>query len=245
MLRVLLAVLLALVIDQVAIVLTTVYLHRTLAHKALSLSPVVVAIIRPVLWITTGIRPREWVAVHRKHHAFTDTAGDPHSPVVRGYAKVQIGNVVMYRNAFRDPDLVPRFAKDLPADAWDRFVFDHAIVGLGLGIAALCLILGPWLGLLVSAIHAVVYLQLSSAVNAIGHKFGRRPYPNAATNNQWLAWLVAGEGLHNNHHAAMYSARFSFKTGEIDPGWWLIRLLERRGLATVRHRDARRVSAAA
>src|SRR6185503_7463093 len=92
----------AFVVTQAAVFATTVYLHRSLSHRALSLSPVAALSSRFVIWITTGIRPREWVAVHRKHPAATDTAEDPHSPVVLGYWRVQLGNVGLYRRAAKD-----------------------------------------------------------------------------------------------------------------------------------------------
>lgn len=239
MLPLLLAVVVGLLLSQLACAVTTVYLHRALSHRALALSPGASWVFRVLTWVTTGIRPRQWVAVHRKHHAFTDVDGDPHSPVLLGFPTVQAGNVVLYRNALKDPALVARYARDLPQDRWDRLVFDHAVLGLGLGIVALCFVLGPWYGLLAAGIHTVTYLALNSAVNAVGHTFGTRPYPTTSTNNQWLAWLTAGEGLHNNHHAAPTSARLALHRGEIDPGWWLVRLLARRGWATVRHEEAR------
>jgi len=86
-------------------------------------------------------------------------------------------------------------------------------------------------GLVAAGIHAVTYLGLSAAVNAVGHTFGRRTYDNLARNNQWLAWVTAGEGLHNNHHAAPTSARLAHARGEIDPGWWMVRFLTGRGWA--------------
>ena len=74
-----------------------------------------------------------------------------------------------------------------------------------------------------AAVHAVSYVMLSGAINAVGHTRGRRPYDNPAGNSQWLALFTAGEGLHNNHHAAPTSARFALAPGEIDPGWWVTR----------------------
>ena len=229
----------ALFVTQVAIVLTTVYLHRTLAHRALNVSGPVSFAMRAVLWMTTGIKPRQWVAVHRKHHAFTDVEGDPHSPILLGFASVQFNNVGLYRKAIRKTDLVSRYAKDLAPDRWDRALFDRAWLGLGLGIALLCAALGWKLGLVAAGLHTVIYLALNAAINAIGHTFGRQPHANTSRNNQWLAWLTAGEGLHNNHHAAPTSARFALSRGDVDPGWWLIRSLERTGLATIRHHDVK------
>ena len=115
-----LAVALGFAVCQVAILLTTVYLHRGLAHRAVRFAPWLTWVFRVVTWLTTGIRPRQWVAVHRKHHAFTDVAGDPHSPVMAGWAAVQFGNVWMYRKVANDDATVARYARDLPADRWDR-----------------------------------------------------------------------------------------------------------------------------
>jgi stearoyl-CoA desaturase (delta-9 desaturase) len=237
--RILLAVLAGLAVCQLANLLTTVYLHRALAHRALRVRPGLAAVCRTLLWITTGIRPRQWVAVHRKHHAYTDVPGDPHSPVLEGYLTVQLTNPYLYRKALKDGDTVARFARDLPPDRWDLLLFDHAVVGLGLGIGVLCLAFGWQLGLLAAAVHAVTYLLMSGAINAVGHTWGRRPYPGAATNNQWLAWLVAGEGLHNNHHAAPTSARLALHPGEVDPAWWFIRLARRLGWVSIRHDEVR------
>jgi len=225
----------AFVVSELATLVTTLYLHRTLSHRALALSPGVTAACRVLTWITTGIRPRQWVAVHRKHHAYTDVEGDPHSPVLLGVPAVQFGNVALYRRVAKDEQVVTRYARDLPPDAWDRVFFDHALFGLAIGIAILCLLFGLWLGLLAAAVHTVVYLMMSAAINALGHAYGYQSNPNTAHNLRWLAWLTVGEGLHNNHHAAPTSARFSFEAGEIDPGWWVVRLLQRTGRAVVRH----------
>lgn len=216
---------------------TTVYLHRALSHKALTLTKPAQMVFRALIWVTTGINPRQWVAVHRKHHAFTDVEGDPHSPVLLGWWKVQKSNVLLYRAEASNPETLARYARDLPADRWDRMFFDRTYLGLGLGVATLLVAFGPWAGLLAAFIHTNLYLGGSAAVNAIGHHFGRKPYPNGAGNLQWLAFLTAGEGLHNNHHAAPTSARLSHRWYEIDMGWWLIRLMTILRLARVRLQD--------
>jgi stearoyl-CoA desaturase (delta-9 desaturase) len=237
----LVAVLVGLAVCQVGIFLTTVVLHRTLSHRAVTLDPRLMFVCRVLLWITTGIRPRQWVAVHRRHHAFTDVEGDPHSPVISGFKTVQFGNVLLYRRAAHDATTVERYAKDMPPDRWDKVLFDHALLGLGIGVGLLFLVFwGNWrLVLVAAAVHTVTYLLLNSAVNAIGHRYGRRPYQGLAANSQWLAWLTAGEGLHSNHHAAPTSARLAFERREIDPGWWVISLWRKLGWATVRHDEAR------
>lgn len=236
---VLLAAVLAAAVCQFALLLTTIWLHRALAHRSLTVAPWLHAVLRVLIWLTTGIRPRQWVAVHRKHHAFTDVQGDPHSPVLRGYPAVQFGNVGMYRRVARDPLTVARYARDLPPDRWDTLLFDHAFIGLGIGITLLCLVFGWQVGLLAAGLHAASYLLLSAAVNAIGHTYGSQPYPVTSRNSQWLAWVTAGEGLHNNHHAAPTSARLAIGRHEIDPAWWFIRLWERLGWVKVRHHQPR------
>ena len=133
-----------------------------------------------------------------------------------------------------------KYARDIPRDQLDRYAFDHALLGLALGISILVTVMwalgfGLLTGFVAAGLHAVLYLMLAGAINAVGHEFGSRPYDNSATNLKSLALVTGGEGLHNNHHAAPTSARFSFERGEVDPGWWVVRLLQRWGRAAVRH----------
>jgi stearoyl-CoA desaturase (delta-9 desaturase) len=229
------AVLIGLLTCQISFIVTTVYLHRALAHRALTLKPSVLFACRVIIWMSTGTRPRQWVAVHRKHHAFTDKEGDPHSPKVFGFSLVQFGNAVLYRKVARNPEEVARYARDLPEDRWDKVLFNHALLGLGIGIGLLFAVFGWEIALIAAVVHASCYLLGGGAINAIGHTWGKRPHDNLATNNQWLALLVAGEGLHNNHHAATTSGRLALAKGEIDPGWWAIRVLVKLRWAVVRH----------
>jgi len=239
----------AFVVTQISIFATTVYLHRALSHRALTVHSVAAIPFRFVIWITTGMRPREWVAVHRKHHAATDTPDDPHSPAQVGFWRVQLGNVGLYKKVAADPANTTKYARDLPPDKLDRLAFDYSLVGLGIGIAILVVTMwalgfGLLTGFLSAGIHAVMYVMLSGSINAVGHTIGKQPYDNSATNVQALALVTAGEGLHNNHHAAPTSARFSLGQAEIDPGWWLVRLLVKLHLAEVRLHDVHLKTAA-
>jgi stearoyl-CoA desaturase (Delta-9 desaturase) len=218
---------------------STIYLHRTLAHRALSVRRPVDHVFRFLVWITTGLRPRQWVAVHRKHHAFTDVEGDPHSPVLLGWWTVQRRNVALYRAEARNPETLARYAKDIPETKLDRALYNHGILGLAVGTTILCLLFGPVVGLLAAFIHMNLLLGSNAAVNAMAHHFGRKPYPNGAGNLQWLAFLTGGEGLHNNHHAAPTSAKLSHRWYEIDPGWWVIKTMTIFGLAKVRLSELR------
>jgi stearoyl-CoA desaturase (delta-9 desaturase) len=232
---ILLAVIIGLAICQLGLYLTTVYLHRTLSHRAVKMAPPLAFACRVLVWLLTGIKPRQWVAVHRKHHAFTDVAGDPHSPLLEGFATVEFTNAWLYRRVATDGQSVARYARDMPPDRWDKVVFDHGYFGLGVGYALTALGLGWKLALVVWGVHIVTYLLFNGAINAVGHTYGNRVFAGRATNSQWLAWMVAGEGLHSNHHAAPTSARLAMRRGEVDPAWWWIALGRRLHWLTVRH----------
>jgi len=243
------AIVAAFVVTQLAIFTTTVYLHRALSHRALTVRGPAAVPFRAVIWMTTGMRPREWVAVHRKHHAATDTAEDPHSPMQVGFWRVQLGNVGLYKRCASDGANVRKYARDLPPDTLDRLAFDYSLAGLGTGIVVIVTVMwalgfGLLTGLLAAGLHAVFYVMLSGAINAIGHTKGKQPYENSATNLQALAFITAGEGLHNNHHAAPTSARFALGKAEFDPGWLLVRVLVKLHLAQVRHEDVHLKTAA-
>ena len=222
----------AICLSQVATFSTTIYLHRSATHRALTLHPAVVWLFRFALWITTGVSTKEWVAVHRKHHAFTDEDGDPHSPRLKGFWPVQLGNVFYYAREARNPKTVETYARDIKADRWDQLLFDHGLVGPAAGIVVLCAVIGVGWGLLAAGLHAAIYVFfLSSSINGLCHSRGYRTFDNTATNIRWLALLTGGEGFHNNHHGFPRSPKFSVRPGEIDPSWPIIRLLTRLKLA--------------
>lgn len=216
----------AVALIQTAVFSTTIFLHRTAAHRALVLHPAVAWAFRCALWITTGISTREWVAVHRKHHAFTDEEGDPHSPYIEGFWSVQLGNVFLYVKEAKNADVLEKYAKDIKEDGWDRRLFRHGLLGPLVGTAALCFVIGLWPGLLAATLHGVIYVfVLSSSINGLCHQVGYKNFHNTATNLRFLALLTGGEGLHNNHHGVPRSPKFSFKPSEFDPAWPVIKLL--------------------
>jgi stearoyl-CoA desaturase (delta-9 desaturase) len=219
---------------QIMVFCTTIYLHRSATHRALTLHPLAQWIFRFFTWMTTGIVPRGWVAVHRKHHAHTDEEGDPHSPKIVGFWKVQLGNVFYYIKESRNADTVATYAKDLVAsDVWDRALFNHGSFGLVVGTAVACSLLGWW-GLFTVAFAGFMYVfVLSSSINGLCHRFGYKNFDNTAGNFRSIALITGGEGLHNNHHGSPRSAKFSVRASEIDPAWPVIKLMELLGLARV------------
>jgi stearoyl-CoA desaturase (Delta-9 desaturase) len=224
----------AVTLAQVAVIATSMYLHRTLAHRSLVVHPAADLLLRIVLWLTTGQDRREWVAVHRKHHAFTDRDGDPHSPRLRGFWRVQFLNAYYYMREAKNPETIRRFASDICEDRLDRAIFSWGWVGLALGTTLLCLVLGIGPGLMAAAAHAVLYVfVLAPLINGLGHWRGAQNFDNTAYNAPVLAWVTAGESLHNNHHAHPRSPKFSVRRFEFDPSWLVIRALATVGLVVI------------
>ena len=227
------AVLVGVGLAEVAALISTIYLHRVLSHKAIELHPAVTFVMRIGTWMLTSISPREWVAVHRKHHNFTDVEGDPHSPHVEGYWKIMLANVYYYRREANNDDTLHKYAADLPYDRLDRVLLKRGALGFGLTGLLLVLLMGLGPGLTASLSLAVVYLLMSAAINGAGHTFGYKSFENDATNLRLLALLTFGEGLHNNHHARPASPKLSAFRGEFDPAWPIIRLMVALRLAKI------------
>src|SRR4029450_2545153 len=118
----------AVVLTQVATFSTTIYLHRCATHRALVLHPAVAWLFRFALWLTTGLSTKEWVAVHRKHHAFTDEEGDPHSPALMGFWSVQLFNVFHYLREAKNPEVMERYARDITDDWSERVLVPHGLL---------------------------------------------------------------------------------------------------------------------
>jgi stearoyl-CoA desaturase (delta-9 desaturase) len=226
--------LVAVALAQTAVIATSMYLHRALAHRSLAVHPVADVLLRIVLWLTTGQDRREWVAVHRKHHAFTDRDGDPHSPQLRGLWRVLLLNAYYYMREAQNPETIRRFASDIREDRLDRVLFSRGWVGVTLGTTVLCLVLGTGLGLIAASVHAVLYVfVLAPLINGLGHWRGAQNFSNTAYNSPVLAWVTAGESLHNNHHAHPRSPKFSVRRCEFDPSWLVIRALATVGLVAI------------
>jgi stearoyl-CoA desaturase (delta-9 desaturase) len=224
-----------------AILSTTAYLHRCKTHQSWVITnPNLDLAFRTVVWMTTGIKPAEWVAVHRAHHANTDQIDDPHSPLQWTYWKVQFQNVIMYVRFYKEPGNVEQYAADLleAQDKYDRRYFNNGWHGVGFGLGMACLIAfatGGFINtlntLVAGAIYVPLYLGVNAGVNSWSHTFGYTRYKNTARNGWLLAWLAGGEGLHNNHHGAQFSWRFWRTLPEhiADWGSWFISFFIRVG----------------
>ncbi|HYW04211.1 MAG TPA: fatty acid desaturase [Gammaproteobacteria bacterium] len=227
----------ALVFTHVTVVSVTVYLHRHQAHRALDLHPALAHFFRFWLWLTTGMVTREWVAVHRKHHAHCETEDDPHSPQVLGLRKVLWQGAELYRSAAGDRAMIDKFSRGTPDDWMERNVYlRHPMLGITL-MALVDVALFGVAGISIWAVQMVwIPFWAAGVVNGIGHYFGYRNFEckDAATNFSPVGVLVGGEELHNNHHAFPGSAKFSQRRWEWDVGWGYIRLFQALRLARVR-----------
>jgi stearoyl-CoA desaturase (delta-9 desaturase) len=233
-------VLYTLIMTHITMVGVTVYLHRAQAHRALELHPIIAHFFRFWLWFTTGMKTKEWVAVHRKHHAFSDKVGDPHSPVVEGISKVMWEGAELYRAAKKDPETLEKYGKGTPADWLERDVYSAQFMRGKQGVAALLilnvLLFGP-AGIIIWGVQmAWTPFFAAGVINGLGHFIGYRNFECADAAVNMLPWgiLIAGEELHNNHHAYGTSAKLSVKWWEFDIGWMYIRSFELLGLAKVK-----------
>jgi stearoyl-CoA desaturase (delta-9 desaturase) len=229
--------LIALGLTHFTITAVTIYLHRHQTHRALELHPAASHVFRFWIWITTGMVTREWVAVHRKHHASVETPDDPHSPQVHGIARVLWGGVFLYVRQAGDRAMLERYGRGTPDDWLERHVYARCpYCGLSLMALADVLAFGLVGGLFIYAIQMVwIPFWAAGVINGMGHYWGYRNYPveDASTNLFPIGILIGGEELHNNHHAHPTSAKFSSAWHEFDIGWMYIRILEVLGLARV------------
>jgi stearoyl-CoA desaturase (Delta-9 desaturase) len=222
---------------QVMFLGITLFLHREQSHGALELHPALRHFFRFYLWFCSGTVTKEWVAVHRRHHAYSDQPGDPHSPVVFGLKKVVLEGYELYVEGARNQEILTNYGKGTPDDWIERNLYSRFPK---MGIVLFCLLHIALFGIF-SII--MVALQLvaqpffaAGIINGVGHAFGYRSYEMASTATNIIPWglFIAGEELHNNHHAFPWSARFSLQKWEFDMGWLFIRIFGAVGLCRVK-----------
>jgi stearoyl-CoA desaturase (delta-9 desaturase) len=230
-------VIVTLVMLQITMMAVTLYLHRDQAHRAIDLHPALRHFFRFWIWCTSGMLTREWVAVHRKHHAFCETKDDPHSPQIYGLKKVLLEGAELYRAEKNNRETVEKFGRGAPNDWLEKNVYLRVPYGgiLLMGITDLILFGVP--GIIIFAIQmSSMPLFAAGIINGLGHHSGYRNFEcdDAATNLVPWAFLIGGEELHNNHHAFPTSAKFSVRSWEFDIGWLYICVLRALGLAKVK-----------
>jgi stearoyl-CoA desaturase (Delta-9 desaturase) len=226
-----------LVVTHITILCVTLYLHRSQAHRAVEFHPVIAHAMRFWLWLTTGMITRQWVAIHRRHHRFSDQSGDPHSPHVHGIWNVVFKGVYYYYVAAKDAAMTLSYGKGTPNDWIERKIYSrHSRLGVTLmGFVNLALF-GPW-GLLVLLVQILwIPFWAAGVINGLGHWWGYRNGETREHSRNMIPWgiWIGGEELHNNHHLAPASAKLSLHWWEFDIGWMWIQLLSYCRLAKIR-----------
>jgi stearoyl-CoA desaturase (delta-9 desaturase) len=226
-----------LAVTHVTIAGVTIFLHRSQAHRALDLHLLVSHFFRFWLWLTTGMVTKEWVAIHRKHHAKVETADDPHSPQTRGIQTVLLEGSELYRAEAKNAETLDKFGRGTPDDWLERNVYGRYLwEGIGLMLVVNVTLFGA-VGLTIWAVQmAWIPVMAAGVINGLGHYWGYRNFACADASTNIVPWgiLIGGEELHNNHHAYATSAKLSSRWYEFDLGWMYIRILEFFRLADVR-----------
>jgi len=222
-----------LVLTHISIVCVTVYLHRCQAHRAMDMHPALAHFFRFVGWFTISTITKEWVSVHRKHHAKCETVDDPHSPVIKGLKTVLFTGAELYADEIENEETIKRYSKGCPEDWIEKNLYQkYKMLGIFLMLAVNIILLGP-IGITVWAVQmAWMPFHAAGIINGVGHAFGYRNFEcsDAARNIvPWGIW-IGGEELHNNHHTYPNSAKLSVKKWEFDIGWMYIRAFEILGL---------------
>ena len=225
--------------------------HRLLTHRSFSCP----------LWLEHGLAilatcslqdsPPHWVAVHRRHHQFSDDELDPHSPL-QSFFWAHMGWLLVKREDMARRALIERYAKDIARDPFYAGIERHSnwikialASWIGFFVVGLAVVLlsggslpdaaqfGASLLIWGGAARTVFVWHTTWSVNSLSHVWGYRNYatPDASRNNVLVALLAFGEGWHNNHHADSRSARHGHKWWEIDLTWLAIRSLMLTGLA--------------
>jgi len=208
---------------HVTIVAVTVFLHRAQAHRALDLHPIPAHFFRFWLWLGTGMLTKQWVAIHRKHHAKCETPDDPHSPQTRGLDAVLWRGAELYRAEAKNEETLRKFGHGTPDDWIERHLYSrYTWQGVGL-MLLLDLALFGAIGAAVWAVQMVwIPFWAAGVVNGVGHFWGYRNFESSDASTNLVPWglVIGGEELHNNHHTYPTAAKFAVKPYEFDLGWF-------------------------
>src|SRR5574343_1638517 len=226
-----------LIVTHITIASTTIFLHRSQAHRALELHAIPSHFFRFWLWLTTSTVTKQWVAVHRKHHAKCETADDPHSPVTHGIKTVLLQGRELYRDEAMKAETLKKFGHGTPDDWLERHLYTPRNNWGPIVMLLINLALFGAIGITVWAVQ-MVWIPITAAgiINGLGHYWGYRNFEAADASTNVSPWgiIIGGEELHNNHHTYPTSAKLSVKPYEFDSGWMYITMLSALGLATVK-----------
>ena len=222
---------------HITIICVTLFLHRGQAHKGIEFHPVLSHFMRFWLWLTTGQVTKQWVAIHRKHHRFTEVEGDPHTPHIFGIWTVLFKGAVLYHTASKDTEMVNQYGKGTPDDWVEQHVYTpHSRLGIMLMLAIDLVLFGP-IGAVVWGIQMIwIPFWAAGVINGVGHWFGYRNNETKDHSTNISPWgiLIGGEELHNNHHNDPANPKLSLRWFEFDIGWMWLTVFRILGLAKLR-----------
>lgn len=207
----------------------SIYFHRSITHRSLVLHPSLAHVCRFWIWLTSGQSPWVWAAVHRWHHQHADTIKDVHSPKVNGFWNILVHGYdeAVHELYKQDHNFFIKYGQGAPDDWVERNIY-RKFPKTGLYIMllvniVLCGVWGPWVWLG----HFVWTEFLNKIIAGIGHQIGYRSYETNDASKNILPWgiIILGEELHNNHHQNASTPNFNRKWFEIDPIWYVIKIL--------------------
>ena len=226
-----------LVMTHITIICVTLFLHRGQAHRGIAFHPILSHFMRFWLWLTTGMITKQWVAIHRKHHRYSDIDGDPHSPKVYGIWQVLFKGAWLYHIASKDKDMVNTYGVGAPDDWIERKIYTpYSRIGLVLMLLINLFIFG-WIGFIIWGVQMIwIPFWAAGVVNGLAHWWG---YRNGTTkdnsrNISPLGIVIGGEELHNNHHLDPANPKLSKRWFEFDAGWLWLSLFKLVGLAKIK-----------
>jgi stearoyl-CoA desaturase (delta-9 desaturase) len=231
-------ILFTLIATHFTIICVTLYLHRSQAHRAVTFHPAIAHFMRAWLWLTTGMVTQQWVAIHRKHHRFSDEPGDPHTPHVYGIGRVLFKGAFLYHAASKDKAMVDAYGRGTPDDWIERKLYTpHSRLGIFSMLAIDLALFGFW-GFVIWGVQMIwIPFFAAGVINGIGHWWG---YRNGETRDQSrnispIGIVIGGEELHNGHHLNPSSPKLSMHWWEFDIGWFYIKLLQSLKLAKLKN----------
>ena len=225
-----------LIVTHITIICVTLFLHRGQAHKGITFHPILEHVMRFWLWLTTGMVTKQWVAIHRKHHRFSDVEGDPHSPHVFGLKRVFLGGAFLYKQAARDKALIDQYGAGTPDDWIERNLYTpHSALGILTLLIINLGLFGLW-GWLVWGVQMIwIPFWAAGVINGIGHWYGYKNGTTRDSSRNIVPWgiVVGGEELHNNHHLNPASVKLSRRWFELDIGYVWLKIFSLVGLAKI------------
>jgi len=228
-----------LVMTHITIVCVTVYLHRGQAHRGLVFHPALEHFFRFWLWLTTGMVTQQWVAIHRKHHVFSDRVEDPHSPVHYGIWRVLFGGAFLYHNESKNISTVEKYGMGTPNDWIEQSVYSkHSRLGILLMLIVDVAVFGGW-GFVIWGIQMIwIPFWAAGVINGLGHSMGYKNGKTRDNSRNLVPWgiVIGGEELHNNHHIEPASPKLSRRWFEFDIGWMWIKIFESVKLVTIHYK---------